>query len=72
MVKMERRKNTFKCVGVDFSSRFIHQFLSLNILFFVIICVRVGKEAFEVFGSLRFLGRESFLNPLGFGEREKF
>ena len=49
MVKMERRKNTFKCVGVDFSSRFIHHCLSLNILFFVIICVRVGKESFWSF-----------------------
>ena len=51
---------------------FIHHFLSLNILFFVIFGVRVGKEVFEVLGSLRFLWRGSFLNPLGFGEREKF
>ena len=60
MVKIVRRKNTFKCVGVDFSSRFIHQSLSLNFIFCDYLCEGWERELLK------------FSAPFGFWEGRVF
>ena len=70
--KVKNEKTFLKCVGTCFSSRFYTPLSVFEYFCFFIFGVKVGKVVFVDLVSLRFLWRESFLNPLGFGEREKF